>query len=96
MFMLLINFIRLILFMFLVSGTIITIPSCGSIILDAGEGTLGSMIRHFGPLGSPGRDGRMSLEEFLRGIKCIFISHLHADHHFGVVRILDMWNRVCL
>ncbi|KAJ3231292.1 hypothetical protein HDU81_003898 [Chytriomyces hyalinus] len=51
----------------------------GSMFFDAGEGTLGQLYRHY---------GRDKLDDELRMVKCIFISHLHADHHLGVVNIL--------
>ncbi|KAI8843421.1 beta-lactamase-like protein [Chytriomyces cf. hyalinus JEL632] len=53
--------------------------SDGSMFFDAGEGTLGQLYRHY---------GRDKLDDELRMVKCIFISHLHADHHLGVVNIL--------
>ncbi|KAI8388141.1 beta-lactamase-like protein [Radiomyces spectabilis] len=65
-----------------VSGTLVKIPGSGSILLDAGEGTYGQMMRHF---------GREKLDEELNAIRCIFVSHLHADHHLGVMQLLTKW-----
>lgn len=48
-------------------------------ILDCGEGTLGQIIRFYG------RDGA---DEILKKLKMIYISHLHADHHLGLLNIL--------
>ncbi|ORX60584.1 hypothetical protein DM01DRAFT_1380882 [Hesseltinella vesiculosa] len=62
-----------------VSATLIKIPSYGSVLLDAGEGTYGQMLRHF---------GADSIEDELRALKFIFVSHLHADHHLGVIHLL--------
>ncbi|KAJ6547859.1 hypothetical protein B0H10DRAFT_2130608 [Mycena sp. CBHHK59/15] len=61
-----------------VSSTLIRIPGWGSILLDAGEGTWGQLVRQFGP----------SVWDVLRDLKCIFVSHIHADHHLGVANIL--------
>ncbi|KAI8060489.1 beta-lactamase-like protein [Gongronella butleri] len=62
-----------------VSATLVKIPSYGSILLDAGEGTYGQMLRHF---------GSARINEELKALKCIFVSHLHADHHLGVIQVL--------
>ncbi|KAJ7272678.1 hypothetical protein B0H12DRAFT_1043818 [Mycena haematopus] len=61
-----------------VSSTLIRIPSRGSILLDAGEGTYGQLARHFGP----------GVGDVLRDLRCIFVSHIHGDHHMGVAKIL--------
>ncbi|KTW31767.1 uncharacterized protein T551_01028 [Pneumocystis jirovecii RU7] len=67
-----------------VSSTLLRIPGYGSVMLDAGEGTLGQLSRQFG----------LGLNAFLEDLKWIYISHLHADHHLGTVRVLKEWNRV--
>ncbi|KAI9249682.1 beta-lactamase-like protein [Phascolomyces articulosus] len=64
-----------------VSATLVKTPDNGSIMLDAGEGTLGQMMRRFGP----------RLKDELQQLKCIFVSHLHADHHLGVIQLLTKW-----
>uniref|UniRef100_U9STY1 ribonuclease Z n=1 Tax=Rhizophagus irregularis (strain DAOM 181602 / DAOM 197198 / MUCL 43194) TaxID=747089 RepID=U9STY1_RHIID len=87
-------FIYLTNFLRLVSATLIKIPNNGFILLDVGEGTLGSMSRHFGPYDQPHGDDQTSLESRISNLKCIFISHMHADHHLGIVRVLKKWNEV--
>lgn len=67
-----------------VSSTVLRIPGHGSVMLDAGEGTLGQLSRQFGS----------NLDAFLKDLKWIYISHLHADHHLGIVRILKQWNKI--
>lgn len=68
-----------------VSGTLIHLPEGGYILLDAGEGTWGQIARKFGVEGA---------KEVLRELKLIFISHMHADHHTGLVTIMKMRNSV--
>jgi len=65
-----------------VSATLVDIPHDGSILLDAGENTYGQMLR---VLGRSGIDGAIN------NLKAIFVSHLHADHHLGIVHILAKW-----
>uniref|UniRef100_A0A1J3EY20 ribonuclease Z n=1 Tax=Noccaea caerulescens TaxID=107243 RepID=A0A1J3EY20_NOCCA len=62
-----------------VSAVYIDLFSRGSILLDCGEGTLGQLKRRYGLEGA---------DEAVRKLKCIWISHIHADHHTGVARIL--------
>lgn len=47
--------------------------------MDCGEGTFGQLIRHF---------GFVRTEEILARTNIIFISHLHADHHLGLISLL--------
>ena len=49
-------------------------------LLDAGEGTYGQLSRMYST--------QAELDEVLRSLECIFISHMHADHHLGVMRLL--------
>ncbi|RXW24848.1 hypothetical protein EST38_g1005 [Candolleomyces aberdarensis] len=62
-----------------VSSTLIQIPNWGNILLDAGEGTYYQLARHFGEDGA---------RDVLRDLKCLFVSHAHADHHMGVGMLL--------
>ncbi|KAG7445158.1 uncharacterized protein BT62DRAFT_951536 [Guyanagaster necrorhizus] len=67
-----------------VSSTLITIPGFGNIILDAGEGTWGQLVRLFGM----DQAASNNVWEVLRNTKCIFASHIHGDHHMGLSAIL--------
>lgn len=74
-----------------VSATLLRIPDIqggqpGAILLDCGEGTLGQMRRFYGP------DG---IKSMYKELKMIFISHMHADHHLGLQRILEDRFQVC-
>ncbi|KAF4448799.1 hypothetical protein F53441_7848 [Fusarium austroafricanum] len=65
-----------------VSATLIRVPGIGNYLLDVGEGTLGQIQRLF---------GEEETGEILRDLKCIVISHLHADHHLGTPNLIKAW-----
>lgn len=65
-----------------VSSTLVRVPGAGSVIFDAGENTLGQLKRLYSP---------EELEETLRDLRALYISHLHADHHLGTVAVLKAW-----
>ncbi|KAG5418092.1 hypothetical protein I9W82_004421 [Candida metapsilosis] len=56
-----------------------------SIILDAGENTIGSILRNFG------HDGGLDMKQIFSELSLIHLSHLHADHHLGMVSIINKW-----
>jgi ribonuclease Z len=62
-----------------VSSTYLHIDGRGGLLFDAGEGSYGQLFRRY---------GAAEIDEIIRGIRCIFVSHMHADHHLGVLRIL--------
>uniref|UniRef100_A0A8C9VTF9 Zinc phosphodiesterase ELAC protein 2 n=1 Tax=Scleropages formosus TaxID=113540 RepID=A0A8C9VTF9_SCLFO len=61
-----------------VSGTLLNISSTQSILLDCGEGTFGQLCRHYGN----------DVDDLLTKLSTIFISHMHADHHTGLLQLL--------
>ncbi|CAL1587575.1 unnamed protein product [Knipowitschia caucasica] len=61
-----------------VSGTLLNISSSQSLLLDCGEGSFGQLCRHYGD----------QVDQALCTINCVFISHMHADHHTGLLRLL--------
>lgn len=61
-----------------VSGTLVNISSSQALLLDCGEGTFGQLCRHYGD----------QVDEMLSRISTIFVSHLHADHHTGLLKLL--------
>ncbi|XP_060076666.1 zinc phosphodiesterase ELAC protein 2-like [Ylistrum balloti] len=61
-----------------VTGIYLEIDPDAAILLDCGEGTFMQMYHHFGS----------ETSKMLRKLKCIFISHLHADHIVGLASIL--------
>ncbi len=75
------------------SGILVELPHSVSedvqkswILLDCGEGTLGSMHRIF---------GESATKEIVNNLKMVWISHHHADHMLGVRGLLDFHARVC-
>ncbi|KAK8274423.1 hypothetical protein V6Z11_D10G072800 [Gossypium hirsutum] len=64
-----------------VSSVYINLFSKGSLLLDCGEGTLGQLKRRYGVDGA---------DKAIRNLKCVWISHIHADHHTGLARVLAL------
>ena len=65
-----------------VSATLIRVPQHGYYLLDCGENTLGQLKRVFEP---------EQLKDVLSNLRMIWISHLHADHHLGLVSVIRAW-----
>ncbi|XP_077022161.1 zinc phosphodiesterase ELAC protein 2 isoform X2 [Tamandua tetradactyla] len=61
-----------------VSATLVNISSDKSLLLDCGEGTFGQLCRHYGD----------RVDRVLGSLAAVFVSHLHADHHTGLLNIL--------
>lgn len=61
-----------------VSGTLVHISPTQSLLLDCGEGTFGQLCRHYGD----------AVDAVLSNISTVFVSHLHADHHTGLLMLL--------
>ncbi|XP_023943248.2 ribonuclease Z, mitochondrial isoform X2 [Bicyclus anynana] len=62
------------------SAIVIHVDEHRSILLDCGEGTFGQLVRFY---------GTKQVNHFLRKLKAIYISHLHADHHIGLIGVLQ-------
>ncbi|KAK2017664.1 hypothetical protein LZ32DRAFT_654686 [Colletotrichum eremochloae] len=65
-----------------VSSTLIRVPQYGTYVLDCGENTLGQLRRAY-----PAEEVTKILQE----TRCIFISHMHADHQLGTARFISAW-----
>ncbi|KAF9107465.1 hypothetical protein BGX27_008728 [Mortierella sp. AM989] len=76
-----------------VSSTLLDIPNGGTFILDAGEGTYGQMFRQFGRR-ERSTDQIDGVDDRIKRLQGVFISHLHADHHLGIVTVIDRWNKL--
>uniref|UniRef100_A0A452I7V0 Zinc phosphodiesterase ELAC protein 2 n=1 Tax=Gopherus agassizii TaxID=38772 RepID=A0A452I7V0_9SAUR len=61
-----------------VSSTLINSSSTQSLLLDCGEGTFGQLCRHYGD----------QVDKILCNTAAVFVSHIHADHHTGLLNIL--------
>ncbi|XP_072531225.1 zinc phosphodiesterase ELAC protein 2 [Salminus brasiliensis] len=61
-----------------VSGTLLNISPSQSLLLDCGEGTFCQLCRHYGN----------QVDEMLAKLSTVFISHIHADHHTGLINLL--------
>lgn len=66
-----------------VSGNLVRVPGVGSYLFDCGENTLGTLRRLYTPA---------QLAEIFHDLRCIWISHHHADHHLGLISVLKAWN----
>lgn len=66
-----------------VSGTMILDPESDghSMLLDCGENTVGQIRRAFGK----------STPSAMLALRLVFISHLHADHHLGLIGLVKLW-----
>jgi ribonuclease Z len=51
-----------------------------SILMDCGEGTLGQIYRVYGE--------QVANDLILKNLACVWLSHMHADHHLGLAKIL--------
>lgn len=48
-------------------------------LLDCGEGTYTQLVRFY---------GLEEIDDILIHLNCIYVSHLHADHHIGLIGLL--------
>ncbi len=72
-------------FINVVSCTALRIPGVGNIILDCGEGALSSMKRQF---------SASEFYDFFKQLRTIYISHLHADHHLGLIGVIKQYSKI--
>lgn len=49
-------------------------------LLDCGEGTYGQLVRFY---------GQEKSTEVLANVNAVYVSHLHADHHIGLIGFLQ-------
>lgn len=78
-----------------VTGMYLRMNNGNSLLLDVGEGTMGQLFRSWR---STLPSNRIAIDEYrsrLRGIKAVWISHPHADHHLGLLRLLSERAAIC-
>lgn len=68
-----------------VSSILVHVNRDTCILLDVGEGTMGQIHRFYGA----------EAENVIKKLKAIYISHLHADHHIGLIGIMQMRQKIC-
>lgn len=59
--------------------------SYNSIMFDGGENTLGTMLRTFG------HNNKEHFIQVMKELQMVYLSHLHADHHLGIISVVDEW-----
>merc|ERR1712232_212441 len=64
-----------------------------AMLLDVGEGTIGQLLRAKQHRKHRGI-GEENLATVLKNIKAVWISHPHADHHLGILRLLEERERI--
>ena len=76
-----------------VSGIHVRMDNGNAMLLDIGEGTIGQLLRAKQHQDYR-KNGEESLAEVLKKIKAVWISHPHADHHLGILRLLEERKRL--
>ena len=66
-----------------VTATYLHLFARGGLLLDCGEGTYGQLRRRYGE----------RADAVVAGLKGVWISHIHADHHAGLARCAELGRR---
>ncbi|CAH1794270.1 unnamed protein product, partial [Owenia fusiformis] len=61
-----------------VSAILVHMSKEQTILLDSGEGTAGQIYRHYAN----------KANSVLRRLSCLYVSHMHADHHLGLITLV--------
>jgi ribonuclease Z len=69
-----------------VTGMLLKQSDNRSIVLDIGEGTMGQLLRMRSSGNNPPQP--QQCRDLYNEIKAVWISHPHADHHLGLIRLL--------
>lgn len=68
-----------------VSSILVHATDASCFLLDCGEGTTAQIYRFY---------GETKAHEILKHLKAIYVSHLHADHHLGLIGVLEERKKV--
>ncbi|XP_072027819.1 zinc phosphodiesterase ELAC protein 2-like [Amphiura filiformis] len=68
-----------------VTGILLNVSETQSLLLDCGDGTYGQLYRFY---------GSKHVDDIIAKLHCIFVSHIHLDHHSGLIQIVLEWNRI--
>ncbi|XP_067209587.1 ribonuclease Z, mitochondrial isoform X3 [Linepithema humile] len=61
------------------SGILLRVDEDHSMVLDCSEGTFRQIMKIY---------GKSETDKILKTIKAVYVSHLHADHHIGLIGLL--------
>ena len=81
-----------------VTGKYLRMNNGNSMLLDIGEGTVGQLLRSWKSTLSSSPNQTTAIHEYrsrIKGIKAVWISHPHADHHLGLLRLLSERAAIC-
>lgn len=78
-----------------VTGMYLRMNNGNGILLDVGEGTVGQLLQSWSSTLIPTRTLIEEYRSRIRGIKAAWISHPHADHHLGLLRLLSERSSMC-
>ncbi|KAG7342937.1 beta-lactamase-like protein [Nitzschia inconspicua] len=72
-----------------VSGIVVKMDNGNAIMLDCGEGTVGQLLRAQLKDDEDRACKNNGSVQTIKSIKAVWISHPHADHHLGILRLLS-------
>lgn len=61
------------------SGILLRVDQDHSMLLDCGEGTFGQIVKIY---------GKSKTHNIIKTINAVYVSHMHADHHIGLIGLL--------
>lgn len=68
----------------------------GSILLDCGEGSYGQLCLRYHPPAGFDQSSKAIVDNLIADLKAVWISHIHADHHLGLLTVLAAYRQTWL